>query len=144
MTRAIVKPLPGVSAFVARDGKVLLVKRNKKAGYGMWSLPGGHVEPGEKARDAVLRELAEETSVTARVERILDAIDIIHRDDAGQVLFHYLISCFLCRWEAGEPLAGDDVSDARWFAPDEFDGLTMTPGTAEFIRTALAGPARLD
>lgn len=144
MTRAIVKPLPGVSAFVARDGKVLLVKRNKKAGYGMWSLPGGHVEPGEKARDAVVRELAEETGITARVERILDAIDIIHRDDAGQVLFHYLISCFLCRWEAGEPVAGDDVSDARWVHPDEFGGLTMTPGTAEFIRSALAGPARLD
>jgi ADP-ribose pyrophosphatase YjhB (NUDIX family) len=144
MTRAIMKPLPGVSAFVARDGKVLLVKRNKKAGYGMWSLPGGHVEPGEKARDAVVRELAEETGVTARVERILDAIDIIHRDDAGQVLFHYLISCFLCLWEAGEPVAGDDVSDARWVHPDEFGGLTMTPGTAEFIRSALAGPARLD
>lgn len=144
MTRAIVKPQPGVSAFVARDGKVLLVKRNKTAGYGMWSLPGGHVEPGEKARTAVLRELAEETAITATVERILDAIDIIHRDDAGQVLFHYLISCFLCRWEAGEPVAGDDVSDARWVHPDEFGGLTMTPGTAEFIRSALAGPARLD
>jgi len=138
MTRAIVKPQPGVSAFVARNGHVLLVKRNKKAGYRMWSLPGGHIEPGEKARDAVLRELAEETGVTARVEQLLDAIDIIHRDDAGQVLFHYLISCFACRWEAGEPVAGDDVSDARWVHPEEFDSLTMTPGTAAFIRSVLA------
>ena len=139
MTRAIVKPQPGVSAFVAREGRVLLVKRNKKAGYGMWSLPGGHVEPGEKARDAVLRELAEETGVTARVERILDAIDIIHRGEDGEIAFHYLISCFLCRWEAGDPVASDDVSDARWVHPDEFASLAMTPGTADFIRATLSG-----
>ena len=138
MTRATVKPQPGVSAFVVRGGKVLLVKRNKKAGYGMWSLPGGHIEAGEAARDAVLRELAEETGITATVDRILDAIDIIHRDDAGQVLFHYLISCFVCHWQAGEPIAGDDVSDARWVHPEEFAGLTMTPGTDRFIRTVLA------
>ena len=139
MTRAIVKPQPGVSAFVAREGRVLLVKRNKKAGYGMWSLPGGHVEPGEKARDAVLRELAEETGVTARVERVLDAIDIIHRGEDGEIAFHYLISCFLCRWEAGDPVASVDVSDARWVHPDEFASLTMTPGTADFIRASLSG-----
>lgn len=142
MTQTPVKPLPGVSAFVARDGKVLLVKRAKAAGYGMWSLPGGHVETGELARDAVVRELAEETGITAEVERILDAIDIIHRDQQGQVLFHYLISCFICSWQAGEPVAGDDVSDARWVHPDEFENLTMTPGTATFICAALESHTR--
>ncbi len=113
---------------------MLLVKRAKKAGFGMWSLPGGHIEPGEPAREAVVRELLEETSVTAQVDFLLDCIDIIHRDASGGLEFHYVISCFRCSWQAGEPHAGDDVSDARWVAVDEFDSLTMTPGTNAFLR----------
>jgi ADP-ribose pyrophosphatase YjhB (NUDIX family) len=138
MTRAIVKPQPGASAFVARDQQVLLVKRAKQAGFGMWSLPGGHIEPGEAARDAAVRELREETGVLAEAVGILDAIDIIHRDDAGHIQFHYVISCFQCRWLSGEPVASDDVSDAGWFHAGQFDELTMTPGTNTFLRRVLA------
>ena len=138
MTRAIVKPQPGASAFVVRDQQVLLVKRAKKAGFGMWSLPGGQIEPGEAARDAAVRELREETGIVAEAVRILDAIDIIHRDAAGHIEFHYVISCFVCRWLSGEPVAGDDVSDAGWFHVSQFEGLTMTPGTNEFLRRTLA------
>jgi 8-oxo-dGTP diphosphatase len=139
MTIARIRPLPGVSALVLRDGKVLLVKRAKKAGFGMWSLPGGHIEPGEPAREAVLRELLEETSVTAEVDRLFDCIDIIHRDPSGGLEFHYVISCFKCNWQAGEPRPGDDVSDARWVRIEEFESLTMTPGTDAFLRRALDG-----
>ena len=106
MTIARVKPVPGVSTMTVRDGRVLLVKRAKKAGFGLWSLPGGHIETGEPARDAALRELAEETSVTARLDRLIECQDIIHRDEQNLVVFHYVISVFLCHWQDGEALGG--------------------------------------
>ncbi|MEM9470969.1 MAG: NUDIX hydrolase [Pseudomonadota bacterium] len=134
---ARVKPVPGVSTMTLRDGKVLLVKRAKKAGYGLWSLPGGHIETGEPARDAALRELAEETGVTARLDRLLECQDIIHRDTHDTIIFHYVISVFLCYWQHGEAVAATDVSDVMWASERDLDGLNMTRGTADLIRNTL-------
>lgn len=137
MTIARVKPVPGVSTMTVRDGRVLLVKRAKKAGFGLWSLPGGHIETGEPARDAALRELAEETGVTARLDRLIECQDIIHRDTQDTVIFHYVISVFLCHWQDGEALAASDVSDVMWASATDLDGLKMTHGTADLIRDTL-------
>ncbi len=132
MTTARVKPVPGVSTLTLRDDKVLLVRRAKKAGYGLWSLPGGHIETGEPARDAALRELAEETGVTARLDR-----HIIHRDANDTVVFHYVISVFLCHWQCGDAVAATDVSDVMWAQACDLDSLEMTQGTADLIRDVL-------
>ena len=137
MTTARVKPLPGVSTLTLRDGKVLLAKRAKKAGYGLWSLPGGHIETGELARDAALRELAEETGITASLDRLIECQDIIQRDAQGMVIFHYVISVFLCHWQHGEAVAATDVSDVMWAQACDLDGLNMTHGTADLIRNTL-------
>ncbi len=137
MTTARIKPVPGVSTLTLRDGKVLLAKRAKKAGHGLWSLPGGHIETGEPARDAALRELTEETGVTARLDRLIECQDIIHRDDQGTVIFHYVISVFLCHWQHGEAVAATDVSDVMWAKACDLDNLNMTHGTAKLIRNNL-------
>jgi len=137
MTIARVKPVPGVSTITVRDSKVLLAKRAKKAGYGLWSLPGGHIETGELARDAALRELAEETGITARLDRLIECQDIIYRDAQGQVVFHYVISVFLCHWQHGEAIAATDVSEVMWAQLSDLDNLEMTHGTADLIRKAL-------
>ena len=137
MTIARVRPVPGVSAMTFRDGRVLLAKRAKTAGFGLWSLPGGHIETGERARDAALRELAEETGVTAHLDRLIECLDIIHRDGEGHVLFHYVISVFLCHWQHGEAVAATDVSDVMWAKASDLDHLEMTQGTADLIRRTL-------
>ncbi len=109
-----VRPTLGAIAVVIRADQVLLVRRRKEPDAGKWGFPGGHVEPGETALAAAARELAEETSVRASPQRYLTNVDVVIHDDAGVLLFHYLLAAVLCRYEAGRPIAADDVSDARW------------------------------
>lgn len=133
------RPVAGVSVAVVRDGKVLLVRRANTRAFGLWSLPGGHVELGEPLRKAAVRELAEETGIEAEIERLVDCIDIIARNAEGGVESHYVLTVFAARRVAGEARAASDVSDVRWAAPGDLDRLAMTPGTADLVRRLLAG-----
>lgn len=131
-------PVAGVSVCVVRDGKVLLVKRANPRAFGLWSLPGGHVELGEPVRETALRELAEETGIAAEITRLIDCIDIINKTARGEVESHFVLSVFGARWLSGEAVAGDDAAAVMWAAAGELAGLAMTPGTADFIIRTLA------
>src|SRR5882762_8470952 len=87
-------PRCGASAAIFRDGAVLLIERAKGALKGRWSLPGGHIEPGETARAAVVREVREETGVEVDMHGLLDIHDVILRGPDGTLLAHYLITVF--------------------------------------------------
>ncbi len=112
-------PVAAVLAVVARDDRVLLVRRGKHPGFGLWGFPGGHIEPGEPLHDAALRELREETGVSATAGAILTAIDVIRRDADSTVLHHFVLIAVRCHWQAGEGRAADDALEARWFTLDE-------------------------
>ena len=88
------KPVAGVSILVLRGPEVLLVKRANPPWPDVWSLPGGRVELGEPVRRAALRELKEETGISAELLRLLDVIDIIHREPDGTISAHYILSVF--------------------------------------------------
>lgn len=126
-------PRAGVSAAVFRDGKILLGQRSKPPLTGVWSLPGGHIEPGETAIEAVRRELAEETGVKADIRGVADVVDVILRDDDGTLRAHYVITVFYGDWRGGEPVAGSDCMGVQWADPDALEGLALTAGTAEVI-----------
>src|SRR6476660_4073661 len=107
-------PRCGASAAVFREEDVLLIERAKGALRGRWSLPGGHIEPGETARAAAAREVLEETGVEADIAGLLDVHDVVLRREDGTLLAHYLITVFYGRWRAGEPTAGSDASVTRF------------------------------
>ena len=132
------KPQACVSICVVRDGRALLAQRSLEPLRGLWSLPGGRIEWGETLHQAALRELAEETSVEAQIRLLLDSVDVIGRDPSGGVLHHYVLTTFGGVWLAGEARAGSDAAAVRWATSSDLDDLSMTPGTGQLIRRAIA------
>jgi 8-oxo-dGTP diphosphatase len=129
-------PKAGASIALFRGDCVLLVERSKPLRAGMWSLPGGHIEPGEEAAVAALRELFEETGLVATCAGLADLLDVIIRDDAGILQTHYLLAVFYGRWRDGEPKAASDAVDARFVALDELGEYWLTPGANRLISLA--------
>jgi len=110
-------------AVLLKADQVLLVKRRNEPDAGLWGFPGGHVELGETAMEAAARELCEETGVIGRPVRYLTNVDVIDRDRDGSIRFHFLLAAVLCDYRSGNPIAQDDVSDARWWdVADVLDG----------------------
>ncbi|MCK0198902.1 NUDIX hydrolase [Ancylobacter sp. 6x-1] len=112
------RPVVAVLAVVIREGKILLVRRANPPDQGLWGYPGGRVEPGEALLDAALRELEEETGLSAGDPQLLTVLDFIEHDAEGQLAWHYAMVTVLCRWRAGEAVAADDALEARWFDLD--------------------------
>jgi 8-oxo-dGTP diphosphatase len=129
-------PRCGASAAIFRGGEVLLVERGKGALRGQWSLPGGHIEPGERARAAALREVREEAGVAAEIAGLIDIHEVLLRDGGGELAAHYLIAVFFGRWIAGEPLAGSDAAAARFVAVDALASYPLTDGAPALIARA--------
>jgi ADP-ribose pyrophosphatase YjhB (NUDIX family) len=129
-------PLVGVGVVVWRDDRVLLIRRGKPPRASEWSLPGGRQELGETVADAGRREVREETGLDVVVSDVVAVIDLIDRDDAGRVRFHYTLIDLLGEWQAGEAVAGDDATAVAWATLDELPGFQLWSETAAVIRRA--------
>ena len=129
-------PRCGASAAIFRGPEVLLVERGHGTLRGLWSLPGGHIEPGETARVAALREVKEETGVDAELGGLLDVHEVLRRDGAGNLEAHYLLVVFFGRWIEGDPVAGGDAALARFVPMDAVGRLPMTDAAPAFIERA--------
>jgi 8-oxo-dGTP diphosphatase len=131
-------PVPAVAVgLIARDqaGRLLLIRRGKPPARGTWSVPGGRVEPGETLAQAAVRELAEETGLTARVGAVAGVVERIGEG------FHYVIVDLFAELDDVAALAAaSDADDARLAAPDELAGIDLTPGLAEFLASVGCWP----
>lgn len=132
------RPILAVSAAIIRDGKVLIVRRARPPASGVFTLPGGGVEAGETLRDAVVREIAEETGLVIEPVALAGHREVIVRDDAGRVSRHFVILAFASRWISGEPSLNDELAEAHWLPPEEIAGLHTTEGLAEIVAAAFA------
>lgn len=131
------RPVTAVGAIVLDDaGRVLVVRRGRPPGEGLWSLPGGKVEAGERLADAVVREVREETGLEVACGRLVEVVERFGDD------WHYVILDYLCELRGGSLGAADDVSDARFVTRAELDALPTTEGLAAVIDLAFAPPRR--
>jgi len=119
-------PLVAVAALVLRGNELLLVRRASEPGRGKWSIPGGAVNLGERLREAVVREVHEETGLVVEVLDLLDVVEVIKRDEEGRVKYHYVIIDYLARPLSGQVRAASDALEARWVRLEDVPKLDIT------------------
>ncbi len=128
-------PKVAASAAIFRDdGKVLIGLRGKDPRRLVWSLPGGHIEPGETAAAAALREVREETSIEAKLLGLVDINDVILKAPDDTLRAHYLLTIFYGRWLSGDPVPADDCLEARFVEIEEIDDLPTTDRLMHFVK----------
>jgi 8-oxo-dGTP diphosphatase len=109
-------------------GRLLLIRRGREPGRGLWSLPGGRCEPGEDAAAAAVRETYEETGLEVTAGRLVGRVE---RPGPGGIT--YLIDDLACTVTGGTLRAGDDADDARWVGAAELAALPVTEGLLEAL-----------
>jgi ADP-ribose pyrophosphatase YjhB (NUDIX family) len=109
---------PGVAAIIQdATGQILLQRRSDN---GLWGLPGGSVEIGESVRDAIVREVREETGLTVEVVRLIGVysdpkLQTVRYPDGNVV--HYISTLYACRIQVGSLQTGDETLDVNFFDP---------------------------
>jgi 8-oxo-dGTP diphosphatase len=130
------QPIVGVGALIVHDGRIVLVRRGVDPGKGRWSIPGGAVNLGEKVRDAAVREAEEECglNIEIAVERPMDVVDSIRKDEKGRLRYHYVLLQFLARPQGGKLKASSDVLDAKWVPLEEVETYELTKSFRSFFK----------
>jgi len=122
-------PIPCVGAIITdAAGRLLLIRRGHEPGKGLWSLPGGRVEPGETDAQALVREVAEETSLAVRPGELIGSV---RRAAPGGRVFD--IRDYAATVAGGTLTAGDDADEARWARTAELAALPLTDGLADTL-----------
>jgi len=121
--------IPCVGAVIEdMQGRLLLIKRGHEPGAGLWSLPGGRIEPGETDTEALVREMLEETGLTVEPGRLVGRVQRPGLD--GDVID---ISDYAATVTGGTLQPGDDAADAQWFSREDLANLAVTEGLLEAL-----------
>jgi 8-oxo-dGTP diphosphatase len=125
--------VPCAGAVIKNEaGQLLMIKRRNEPGAGLWSLPGGRIEPGETDQQAVVREVAEETGLRVTCGALLGTVE--RSGLAGAVVDIRDYRAFVV---GGELTAGDDAADARWVTPQEATALDAAGQLTDGLVSAL-------
>lgn len=126
-------PIPGVGAIVVGSKGILLVRRDKDPGKGLWSIPGGGVELGETQEESVVREVEEETGVQCAIIDLVSTANLITPDETGRIEFHYLLNHYLARALTETTIPETPEAEVSWFHPDYLPDDMANPRITELI-----------
>ena len=124
----------GVGVLIREGDRYLIVKRAAEPDAGLWSIPGGLVEIGEKAADAAAREAKEETGLDVEIVDILGVVDKVVRDEEDRIKFHFVIVDYLAKPKGGSLRAASDALEARWVKAEELPNYELSPTLVELLR----------
>ncbi len=124
-----VSVIPCVGAIVTDgQGRLLMIKRGHEPGAGLWSIPGGRIEPGETDAEALVREMLEETGLVVEVGSLIGSVQRPGLDDAVIDIRDYAATVV-----GGTLRPGDDAADARWVDMQDLGSLEITEGLIEAL-----------
>lgn len=110
------------------QGRLLMIKRGHEPGAGLWSIPGGRIEPGETDAEALVREMLEETGLAVEVGPLIGSVRRPGLDGAVIDIRDYAATV-----AGGTLRPGDDAADARWVGAADLDSLEITEGLIEAL-----------
>jgi len=110
------------------QGRLLMIKRGHEPGAGLWSIPGGRIEPGETDAEALVREMLEETGLAVEVGRLIGSVQRPGPDGAVIDIRDYAATV-----TGGTLRPGDDAADARWVDIRDLGSLEITEGLIDAL-----------
>ncbi len=133
-------PVQAVSAVIIKNDAVLLVKRGKPPLMNSWHLPGGKVEDGENSKDAIAREVLEETGLTFQLPILLGEAIVSGNED--KKTYHYAIKTYSGEVDGAKPQAESDASEVKFVPLSELNKYDLSEQTHKFIDSATCHPLR--
>jgi ADP-ribose pyrophosphatase YjhB (NUDIX family) len=128
-------PIPGVGAIVIGEKGILLARRDKPPGTGLWSIPGGGVEVGETQEESVIREVKEETGIQCSVIKFVTTADLITLDADGKVEYHFLLNHYLARALTQDTRPEFSDGEVGWFHPNDLPRDMVNPELVKLIES---------
>ena len=119
------RPQLAVSAVIFRNDRLLLVRRAREPGRGLFSVPGGRVEHGETLHEAVAREVREETALAIDIVGFAGWREVLPDLTVGRP-GHYVVISFAARWRDGEVALNEELDEFRWLDAASFENLTAS------------------
>ena len=122
------KEIRVAAAIIVNEGKIFATQR----GYGdwkdWWEFPGGKIEPGETAEEALAREIREELNVEIAIDEFYQTVEYDYPK------FHMVMDCFICHIAEGEPVLLEHEA-AKWLSRDELGSVRWLPSDVELIES---------
>lgn len=120
-------PVVGVGVAVVDEGRLLLVKRGRDPGKGLWAVPGGKVRRGEPIIEAARREVLEETGLEVDVGDVVWVGEHLSEDH------HIVLIDFRGTVVGGTLRAADDAEEARWVELSAAEEYPLTLSMYELV-----------